>query len=53
MDRNIYKESSGMKDVTTSVLVKMPQQENGSVPRGTSFLKQTNFVSFLNNYDIL
>lgn len=48
MDRNIYKESSGMKAVTTSVLVKTPQQESGSVPRGQkknpSLLKQTNFV---------
>lgn len=48
MDRNIYKESSGMKAVTTSVLVKTPQQESGSVPRGqkkkTSLLKQTYFV---------
>lgn len=33
-----------MKDVTTSVLVKMPQQESGNVPRGQN--KQTNFVLF-------
>lgn len=38
-----------MKDVTTSVLVKMPQQESGNVPRGQKniFFEANFFVLFL------
>lgn len=37
-----------MKDVTTSVLVKMPQQESGNVPRGQKniFFEANFFVLF-------
>lgn len=56
MDRNIYKESNGMKDVTTSVLVKMPQQESGNVPRGQKnifFLSKLILFYSEQLYDIL
>lgn len=45
-----------MKDVTTSVLVKMPQQESGNVPRGQKnifFLSKLILFYSEQLYDIL